>query len=237
LVHRSKDYSGMTQKQKSLFIGVALAAVALGLAGCGGGGAAAPAPVAVAPPPPPAPQTSFSLTKCLNQVVGGRKVVDIVVPDQLVLDLAQPSGFPNGRDLDDPVVDLELAVLFLDLTKHPADTLVKVPVNPNVFDQPLRATFPFFAAPLGTPPISATNGTTFNFRADAAANYVRVDRAGIPAVSTVTVLGPRKNAYNDSSPAADATSLSVPDILAGYQALTDALNDDFKGLGLTPCAT
>jgi hypothetical protein len=227
----------MRQSLKPLMAGIAFAAMSL-LSGCGGGNSA-PAPVVVAPPPPPPPtaQTSFSLTKCLNQVVGGRKVVDIVVPDQLVLDLAQPAGFPNGRDLDDPVVDLELAVLFLDLTKHSAGILVGVPVNPNVFDQPILTSFPFFAKALGTPPLSATNGTTFNFRTDPPSNYVRVDRMGVPAVATVTILSPKKNAYNDSSPAQDAAGANVPDVLAGYQALTDALNDDFKGLGLTPCAT
>lgn len=225
----------MTQPHKPLFIGVAFGAMAM-LSSCGGGSASAPVAVAP-PPPPPVAQTSFSVTKCLNQVVGGRKVVDILVPDQLVLNLSQAAGFPNGRDLDDPVIDLELAVLFMDLSVHPATVLVNVPVNPNVFDQPLRTAFPFFAAPLGSPPLSPTTGSNFNFRTDPPSNFVRVDRAGIPAVSTATVLGPRKNAYNDSSPAIDATGQSVPDILAGYQALTDSLNDDFKRLGLTPCAT
>jgi Domain of unknown function (DUF4331) len=220
--------------RKSLFSSVAGICLASTIASCGGNGSSPPPP----PPPPVAGgQTGLSLTKCLNQNVAGRKLVDILVPDQLVLRLDQPSGFPNGRDLDDPVIDLELAALFLDLTVHPVTTLVNVPVNPNVFDQPLRTSFPFFAAPLGNPPLSATNGTNFNFRVNAASAYTRVDRMGVPAISTATVLGPRKNAYNDSSPQIDATSASVPDILAGYQALTDALNDDFKRLGLTPCAT
>ena len=233
----------MAMTKKHLMISVAFAVMALA-SGCDGRTVAPPVAVVPppAPPPPPPPTgTSFSITKCLSQTVGGRSVQDILIPDQLVLDLAQPSGFPNGRDLDDPVVDLELAVLFLDLTKHPADVLFNAfngaGVNPKTFDQPLRTVFPFFAAPLGTPPLSTTNGTNFNFRADPAINYVRVDRAGIPAVSTVAVLGPRKNNYNDSSPAIDATGANVNDVVAGYQALTNALNDDFKGLGLTPCAT
>jgi hypothetical protein len=135
------------------------------------------------------------------------------------------------------VVDLELAVLFLDLTRHSPALLTTVPVNPNVFDKPLRTSFPFFASANGTPPLSATTGTSFNFRTDPSTNYVRVDRMGVPAVATVTILSPRKNAYNDGSPANDATGAFVPDILAGYQALTNALFDDFQGLGLTPCAT
>jgi Domain of unknown function (DUF4331) len=234
--HDSKDHPSMTQNRKPLLMSVALAAMALGISGCGGGGTAAPVAV-VPPPPPPVGQTSLSLTKCLNQDVAGRKLVDIVVPDQLVLDLSKPAGFPNGRKLEDQVVDLELAALFLDLTKHPVTIFLGIPVNPNVFDQPTLSVFPFFAKALGTPPLSATNGSNFNFRTDPASNYVRVDRMGVPAVATVTILGPKKNAYNDSSPAQDATGANVPDVLAGYQALTDALNGDFKGLGLTPCAT
>lgn len=227
-------------KQNLLLSGIALSAMAL-LSACGGSSSSAP-PVAVVPPPPPPPppptgQVSLSLTKCLAQTVGGRSVQDIVIPDQLVDDLSQPAGFPNGRKLDDPVVDLELAVLFLDLTKHSAGLLASIPVNPNNFDQPLRTSFPFFAAALGTPPLSTTNGSNFNFRTETEPNYVRVDRMGVPAVATVTILSPRKNAYNDSSPAEDAAGKNAADVLAGYQKFTDALNDDFKGLGLTPCAT
>lgn len=162
---------------------------------------------------------------------------DILIPDQLELDLSQPAGFPNGRDLDDPVIDLALAVLFLDLTVHPATTLVGLPLNPNVFDQPLRATFPFYAAPIGTPPLSPSTGSNFNFRSDPAVNYVRVDRAGAPAISTATILGAKKLTYNDSNTAVDATGANVPLIAEGYQQLTNALNDDLKAAGLTPCAT
>ncbi len=219
----------------------ALLALAAATAGCGGDDAN---PVAVAPPPPPVAvtppppaQMGLSLTKCLNQDVAGRKLVDILVPDLLFLDLSKPSGFPNGRDFDDPVIDIELAALFLDLTRHPADTLVRARVNPDNFDQPLRTTFPFYAGPLGSPTLSSTNGTDFNFRVDPPSNYVRVDRMGLPAISTAVVLGANKLLYNDSSPTADAAGTNVPRILEGYQALTDALNDDFKGLGLTPCAT
>lgn len=232
----------MAMKKKDLLIGVAFAVMAL-VSGCDGRTVAPPVAVVPppAPPPPPPTGTSFSLTKCLSQTVGGRSVQDIVIPDQLVDDLSIPSSFPNGRKLDDPVIDLELAVLFLDLTKHPADTFVKAfggaGVNPSNFDQPLRPAFPFFAAALGTPPLSTTDGANFNFRSDPAINYVRVDRMGLPAVATVTILSPRKNAYNDSSPAEDAAGRNVGDVVAGYQKFTDALNDDFKGLGLTPCAT
>jgi Domain of unknown function (DUF4331) len=227
--------------------GAALA-LAAATAGCGGDDAAPvavvppPPPVAVVPPPPPPPtpppaQMGLSLTKCLNQDVAGRKLVDILVPDLLFLDLSKPAGFPNGRDFDDPVIDIELAALFLDLTVHPATTLVTARLNPDNFDQPLRSTFPFYAGPLGNPTLSPTTGTDFNFRLDPPGNYVRVDRMGLPAVSTAVVLGANKLLYNDSSPTADAAGTNVPRILEGYQDLTNRLNDDFKGLGLTPCAT
>lgn len=235
-------------KPHKLLTAVALAAMALATASCGGDDdngtpiavAPPPAPPPVAPPPPPPPPqtgTSFNVAPCLAQTVAGRSVQSILIPDQLDLDLSQPSGFPNGRDLDDPVIDLILAAIFLDLSRHPVDTLVNARVNPFAFDQPLRTTFPFYAAPLGTPPISPSNGSNFNFRTDPASNYVRVDRAGIPAVSTAVVLGARKLTYNDSNPTQDAAGANVASILEGYQNLTDNLNGDFRGLGLTPCAT
>ena len=162
---------------------------------------------------------------------------DILIPDQLDLDLSQPSGFPNGRDLDDPVIDLTLAAIFLDLSRHPVTTFVSARVNPDQFDQPLRTTFPFYAPPLGNPPISPSTGTNFNFRTDPASSYVRVDRAGVPAISTATVVGANKLLYNDSNPTQDSAGVNVPRILEGYQDLTNKLNDDIRGLGLTPCAT
>ncbi len=213
---------------------IGLLALSTSLAGCGGddtGGA-----VAVTPPPPP-PVANLSFARCLSQMVGGRSVQDILIPDQLELDLSQPAGFPNGRDLDDPVIDLVLAALFLDLRVNPATTLVGVPLNPNVFDQPLRTTFPFYAAPIGTPPLSPTTGTNFNFRTGPVSGYIRVDRAGAPAISTAVILGNNKLTYNDSSTAVDATGANVPFIAEGYQQLTNALNDDLRGLGLTPCAS
>jgi hypothetical protein len=248
VVNRRAHHSGVTiMKTQKLLTAVALAAMALATASCGGDGNGTPIavtppppPVAVVPPPPPPPpptQAGLSVAPCLAQTVAGRSVQSILIPDQLDLDLSQPSGFPNGRDLDDPVIDLILAAIFLDLSKHPVDTLVNARVNPFVFDQPLRTTFPFYAAPLGSPPISPSTGSNFNFRTDPATNFVRVDRAGIPAVSTAVVLGAAKLLYNDSNPTQDAAGTNVPRILEGYQDLTNKLNDDFKGLGLTPCAT
>jgi hypothetical protein len=60
---------------------------------------------------------------------------------------------------------------------------------------------------------------------------------GLPAISTAVVVGSSKLVYNDSTPTVDAAGTNAPLILEGYRSLTNALNDDFKGLGLTPCAT
>lgn len=230
-------------KMHPLFTAAAMATLALATAACEETGVTSgPPATSLAPTPTPTPTPtpigiSVNVGPCLAQMAAGRRVQDILIPDILDLDLAAPSGFPNGRDLDDPVIDLVLAAIFLDLSRHPVTTFVGLPVNPNVFDQPLRTTFPFYARPLGTPPISPSTGTNFNFRTNVAANYTRVDRAGAPAISTAVVLGANKLLYNDSNPTEDAAGVNVPRILEGFQQLSNALNDDFRALGLTPCAT
>jgi hypothetical protein len=200
-------------------------------------------PVSVAPTPTPAPPpaptpTSFNVGPCLNQtVVPGRTVANLVVPDVLQLDLNQPAGFPNGRRYLDPVIDVTLAAIFLDLRRHPATTFAAIPVNPNGVDQPLPTTFPFLAPPLGSPPVSGGAGTNFTFRSDLPSAYTRVDRAGMPAVSTALISGnPNKNSYNDDTPTIDATGKWVPELSGTLTILTNALADDFGRLGLTICA-
>lgn len=200
-------------------------------------------PVSVAPTPTPAPPpaptpTSFNVGPCLNQtVVPGRTVANLVVPDVLQLDLNQPAGFPNGRRYLDPVIDVTLAAIFLDLRRHPATTFAAIPVNPNGVDQSLPTTFPFLAPPLGSPPVSGGAGTNFTFRSDLPSAYTRVDRAGMPAVSTALISGnPNKNSYNDDTPTIDATGKWVPELSGTLTILTNALADDFGRLGLTICA-
>ncbi len=242
----------MTRKFSSLGLVSALAMTVF-LAGCGNDNSPPP-PVAVAPTPTPTPApiflptptptptpitgASFNVTPCLTQVVvPGRTVADLVVPDVLRLDLNQPAGFPNGRRYLDPVIDVTLAVIFLDLTRHSPGLFASLPVNPNGVDQPLPATFPFLAAPFGTPPTSAGAGSSFRFRDDPASAYVRVDRAGMPAVSTALISGiPNKNAYNDDNPMVDATGKWVPELSGTLTILTNALADDFGRLGLSICA-
>lgn len=201
--------------------------------------AATPPPTA-APAPTPAPTPAgFNVARCLNQAIPGTglTVAQAVVPDTLKINLSAPSGFPNGRRLPDPVIDVTLAVIFLDLTKHAPDTLAKLPLNPPANDVPFRSSFPYLAPPQGSPPLANTGGTTFNFRTDAESAYVRVDRMGMPAVSTALISSNNKDGYNNASPAVDVQGPFVPDITSNLTALTNALADDLVGAGLTPCAT
>lgn len=223
-------------------------ALSVGVAACDGANngtsqviptiAAAPTPTP-SPAPAPAPTPAgLNVSPCLNQIVAqGRTLANLVVPDVIRLDLTQPAGFPNGRRYLDPVVDVTLAVALLDLRVHSPTTFASLPLNPNDVDQPLPATFPFLAPPLGTPPISSGAGSNFQFRTDPASAYVRVDRAGMPAVSTALIFPlPSKNEYNDDNPAIDATGKWVTGITEQLLFYHFALADDFRRLGLTPCA-
>ncbi|GAC1420784.1 MAG: hypothetical protein NVSMB69_20300 [Novosphingobium sp.] len=211
-------------------------ALVLALAGCGDGSA---------PPPTPTPSAtatgtaaSFDVTPCLNQMIPGTglTVAQAVVPDMIKLNLNAPSGFPNGRTLTDPVIDITLNVIFLNLAKNPPGTLASLPLNPPANDLPFKTTFPYLADPQGTPPRADTTGTSFNFRTDPESAYVRVDRMGMPAVATALIGSSLKNAYNDASPVDDATGKFVPEITSHLTGLATALNLDFFGAGLTPCA-
>ncbi len=219
---------------------------ALGLSACSGqGDAGAPPPVSVTPTPAPAPTptptptpTGFDVTACLNKAIPGTgfTVAKAVVPDTLTLNLSAASGFPNGRRLADPVIDVTLAVIFLDLTRHSPALLAGVPVNPPANDRPFRTAFPYLAMPQGTPPLASPGGSTFNFRTDGASSYVRVDRMGMPAVATALIGTATKTAYNAANPVDDANGNFVPEITTQLTGLTNALADDLVGLGLTPCA-
>lgn len=60
-------------------------------------------------------------------------------------------------------------------------------------------------------PIPDRGTDAFNFRVDPASSYTRVDRMGMPAVSTA-FLGDRKAEYNQDSPADDVSEEEVPGI-------------------------
>ncbi|WP_217352671.1 DUF4331 family protein [Sphingomonas sp. ID1715] len=222
---------------------LALALTLPALSACGGGDGGAgprPAPVATATPTP-SPTitgTSFDVTRCLNQQVAlGTSVTNLIIPDTVKLDVTKPNGFPNGRQLNDPVIDITLAVLFLDLTKHPANLLASLPLDPPGNEETLRSTFPYLGVPNGNPPMPPANGTNFNFRTDPPSAYTSVDRMGMPAVATALISSSQKNPYNDSKPSDDTAGKFTSDIRSTLTGLTNSLADDFQRLSLNMCAT
>ena len=228
-------------------------ALALALGACGDdddviGGTPTPSPTATTPAPSPTPTGSptptptattanFDVTRCLTQMVPGtgKQVAELVVPDTLTLNLGAASGFPNGRLLTDPVIDVTLAVIFLDLTTHSPLTLANIPINPPRNDRNFRG-FPFLAPPQGSPPLANGGGSGFTFRNDADSAYVRVDRMGMPAVATALIGSDQKVPYNDANPSDDAAGTFVPELTEQLTGLTNALADDLTAAGLTPCA-
>jgi hypothetical protein len=211
-------------------------ALCLGLASCGGGAGGNDGTTQI-PPPAPKP-TAVEVSPCLNQTVfEGRSVAQLVIPDVLQLDMNQPSGFPNGRKLQDPVVDVTLAVLFLDLKTQSAATFANLPLDPKGNDIPQPATFPYLASAQGTMAPPSGVGSGFVFRTDAPAAYTRVDRMGMPAVATALIDSSHKTAYNDDNPTIDATGKWAPTIKDDLTVLTTALIGQFRSLGLNPCAT
>lgn len=215
------------------------------LAACSSGGS--PAATATPTPTPAATggggQTTFSydVEPCFTQVVpgtGGHTVRQMLVPDSLKLDLALPSGFPNGRDIRDAVVDISLAFLFLDLTESGQSlrTFANLPLNPGGNDVPFRATFPYFAPAQGTAQLAATTGTAFNFRTDPDSAYVQVDRMGMPVVATVLIGSPLKDQYNDVLPSTDVQGTFRADETAQLTNLMNAIGDDLTDIQLDICA-
>jgi hypothetical protein len=98
---------------------------------------------------------------CAGQPVvgGGPPVASLVIPDTLQVNPAMPAGFPNGRDLDDRVIDVTLAVILLDLESATgcaggpctAGTIAGLSsgagLNPAANDVDFSTTFPYLAVP------------------------------------------------------------------------------------------
>lgn len=87
---------------------------------------------------------SPALTPCTPQR-GGTCLMQgapLIAPDTLKLDTKKGAGFPNGRRLTDPVIDLTLAVILLDLSEHDVDTFAKMPLNPPRNDLGAEGSFP-----------------------------------------------------------------------------------------------
>lgn len=191
--------------------------------------------------PPLGQQTVQSVTPCLEQVVpntGGRRLVDLIVPDTITIDLNAPSVFPNGRRLEDPVVDITLAVALLDMRVHTPRTFFEMPLNPPANDRAFRTTFPYLAPPQGTPPLSGSDtATQFDFLNNPPGDYVRVDRMGMPAISPALIGPSLRNAYNDAGPAEDDNFVFASELTTQLTTLTQVVLDEFETMGLTPCAS
>jgi len=132
---------------------------AAGLAACGVPGATAAA---------------TNVDKCVGQAVSSTPAPGRVIPDVLFLDTSVASGYPNGRDLDDQVVDILLAIALLNLTDAgptacgggpcttrtlagPAGSPPPGPcLNPCASSTPPLTTFPFFNNVALAPPPAAS---------------------------------------------------------------------------------
>jgi hypothetical protein len=59
-----------------------------------------------------------------------------------------PTAYPNGRTLTDPVVDITLAAVLLQLgPEQPLGLFASLPLNPPENDVPFEAAFPYLAPP------------------------------------------------------------------------------------------
>lgn len=71
----------------------------------------------------------------------------VIVPDTIKYDPSLPAAYPNGRTLEDQVVDITLAAVLVDLAVHPLTVLADLPLNPPENDVPFEDEFPFLAPP------------------------------------------------------------------------------------------
>jgi len=71
----------------------------------------------------------------------------VIIPDTIKYDPSMPTAYPNGRTLEDQVVDITLAAVLLDLGAHPLDTFASLPLNPAANDVDFEADFPYLAPP------------------------------------------------------------------------------------------
>lgn len=72
----------------------------------------------------------------------------VILPDTIKYNPALPTSYPNGRRLEDPVVDITLAAVLLQLgPNQPLSLFADLPLNPPVNDVPFQAEFPYLASP------------------------------------------------------------------------------------------
>lgn len=222
-----------------------LASAMVTLSACGSGATRTPAPAATpAPTPTPTTVASFDVLPCINQVVPldrvppGTRVIDLIIPDTITIWPDRPIGFPNGRLLSDPVIDITLGVILLDINRagQNAASFAAIPLDPPQSPRVPIADFPFAAPPYGSPPLDSSAGTAFAFDSAPMSSYVQVDRMGMPAVATAIILGPRKNAYSDGNVQLDTANTYAFDLIEGLRVFSTPLQDDIIARGLVPCA-
>jgi len=215
----------------------------LATAACGGeGGVLTPAPTPTPTPPPtgstPTPTpTSYNVERCFEQLVApGVSVRSLLIPDTVKIDLSKPADFPNGRRLQDQVVDVTLAELLLDLTRYSPKVLADLPLNPGKNDATFLTVFPYLAPPNGVRSINTGGSTSFDFRTDPDSAYVSVDRMGMPAVATALIRSAQKTNYNDSTTQDDVNGKFIEEQKGDLTDLHNQLEDDLKRLSLDSCA-
>lgn len=72
----------------------------------------------------------------------------VIVPDTIKYDPSMPTAYPNGRTLEDQVVDITLAAVLLELGPgQPLSFFAELPLNPPENDVPFEADFPYLAPP------------------------------------------------------------------------------------------
>lgn len=71
----------------------------------------------------------------------------VIIPDTIKYDPGIAIGYPNGRALTDPVVDITLAAVLLDLGVHDIMLFAGLPLNPPANDVPFADEFPYLAPP------------------------------------------------------------------------------------------
>ena len=230
------------------------------LAGCSsGGGGSDPTPT---PTPTPTASTSggtttstssggtsagLSVEPCFAQTVApGITVASLLTRDTLRLDMSKAPGFPNGRRLQDPVIDLTLAYVFIDLTRHELDSLAKLAINPATnadnFDAAgnvigFSTEFPFVNAPHGPAKPEGT-GSGFNFRTNPASDFEIIDAMGNPAVATALISQNVQPSFNQNTPAEYAANGGkyLEHLKQQVTGLATLLKDDFERLSFTTCA-
>lgn len=221
------------------------------LSACGDDGAGSqvvvPAPLpsttATATPTPTATSVAYNSTNCFTQAIQGQNGANLksfIIPDTLKLDLSRSTRFPNGRHPSDPVVDILLATLLLDMTVtgQGPNTLANVPLNPPSNDKFFLLTFPFLPTPNGSPQVATGTGSDFDFRTDADSAFVSVDRMGNPAIATVLVSSSMKVPFNDDTPTGDVTGEKYyAEYISELNKLFVLIGDDVEGVGLKICAT